>query len=181
MKTKQEYLKILQISEENPSEQQIKTQYRKLYKIYHTDNVKTGDKDTFILITEAKNALINKTYAEKQPITSFSDLRERSDEVSQIINDKLSDFLNIAGENIRKENIKTKKKANTPNVNTKTVNPKIKTTRRSNSNDSCSDNEFNFLVIKKLNAKTIVIFDLTELTQDKSFIINRQIFNFKAR
>lgn len=167
-KTKQEYLTILEILEENPTEQIIKAQYRKLSKIYHTDNISTGNKEKFILITEAKDALINKTYfvPSKGPIT-FENFKERSSEFSQIINEKLSEFLNIAGENIHKEKIKVKK-------NQKKLSKK-------NYKVNNSSNDYEFLFIKKLNSKTIIIFDLTDLTQDRSFIINRKIFNFKIK
>lgn len=94
MKTKNEYLKILEfdLTIKDPSDSDIKQQYRKLSLIYHSDNQITGNEAKFREITEAKNALIDKKYEE--------DPKSKAEFVD-IANTKIMDFLNYVGENIK--------------------------------------------------------------------------------
>lgn len=104
MKTKSFYLSILEITNQNPDEKEIKSQYRKLCKIYHTDNQKTGDHEKFLLIEEAKEALINGKYEKDTNYTSSSS------DFLNFANDKISSFLNTAGKNIKVKKLKNKRK-----------------------------------------------------------------------
>lgn len=94
MKSKNEYLKVLEITDQNPSEKEIKSQYRKLCKIYHTDNPNTGNHEKFLEIDEAKNALLSNSFKEE----------EKNNDFIKFANDKISDFLKNYGTNIKIKN-----------------------------------------------------------------------------
>jgi curved DNA-binding protein CbpA len=104
MKTKSFYLSVLEITNQNPEEKEIKSQYRKLCKIYHTDNQKTGNHEKFLMIEEAKEALLTGKF-EKDSQTYFT-----PPDFLNFANDKISSFLNTAGKNIKIKKLKNKRK-----------------------------------------------------------------------
>lgn len=93
-KTKKQYLVDLELDKSSdPTVAEIKTQYRKLSTRYHPDNKKTGNEERFKLITDARNALLNKEFS-TEPINSPQDFFDNAQ-------NKVNSFVDEMGTKIK--------------------------------------------------------------------------------